>query len=84
MNYVPDQFSGKQKLAKLDNCKKLIDRHQEEPYLEQIFTCDEKGAHMIRRSEWPCGWTNSSPESLPKLDVHAEELRSPFDAVSWE
>ena len=72
--WVPHALTERQKRERFDVCKMLLQRHQENPFLDHLVTCDEKwilhentrlGHHWITPGE--------PPKKIPKRTLHPKK-----------
>lgn len=73
--WVPHLLSNSQKTKRLEICKSLLLRHEEDPFLNRIITSDEKWVlyHNRRRS---AQWLNvdEAPSFCAKPDLHPKKI----------
>ena len=65
--WVPYELNESHKLNRLSTCSWLLSKHENEPFLDRIVTCDEKWIHLDNRKR-SHAWLDpgSSSVSTPK------------------
>lgn len=72
---MPHELNEAQKLRRLEICASLSLRHQNEPFLHRIITCDEKWIlydNRKRSGQWLDA--DEKPKHTPKLGLHPEKV----------
>ena len=73
--WIPHLLTDEQKRRRVDACLSLLTRHENEPFLDRIVTCDEKWIRYdnLRRSYQ---WVNQDEPGCqyPKQTIHVKKL----------
>ncbi|KAF2347610.1 hypothetical protein FHG87_021634 [Trinorchestia longiramus] len=72
--WVPHELNENQKLRRFEVCSMLSLRNTNDPFLDQIVTCDEKWVlcdNRIRSGQWLD--RDEPPQTLPKANVAPEK-----------
>lgn len=73
--WVPHQLTDNNKLQRLTICSALLSRHEREPFLKCIITCDEKWV-LYNNPKQAYLWLSPDdpPKTIPKPPLHPKKL----------
>lgn len=72
--WVPHELTDHQMNTRIEVCSSLLLRNQNDPFLDRIFTCDEKWIlydNRKRSRQWLD--KNEPPRSMPKANLHPKK-----------
>lgn len=79
--WVPHELNERQKVQRQEICNSLLMRHNREPFLDRIVTCNEKWMlydNRRRTAQWLDA--DENPKHMPKPKLHPKKT---MVTVSW-